>query len=321
MSAFFLKYLLYAFENIWQQDYFVLLTLLPFFRFSNQKRLKYIIEHQAKILNTVHDLVFITDIAGNILFINKWFKDITGYSPINFDNVCISALLINSEEYNSALASAQKKGHVETGNFLKLQGNREIEVNITVTRLRQQKVTVLVWAFDTGHIKMGTSVLVNQKFNQLADLLPEIVFEADISGKITFANKTAIETFGYTAEQIRGGLTIYQLVHESEKERIRNNLAKKIAGENLLREEYLARKSNGNVFPALAYVDLVYQKDKISGIRGILVDITDSKEREKELKNTYNLTHKLIRHAPFGIMALKGTGRNKPGQRRSCQNI
>ena len=35
------------------------------------------------------------------------------------------------------------------------------------------------------------------KFRELADFLPQIIFEADINGKITYVNKQAYKTLGY----------------------------------------------------------------------------------------------------------------------------
>ncbi len=44
-----------------------------------------------------------------------------------------------------------------------------------------------------------------RRFREIAELLPESVFETDEKDNITFFNKTAVETFGYTANEIANG--------------------------------------------------------------------------------------------------------------------
>ena len=46
------------------------------------------------------------------------------------------------------------------------------------------------------------------RYRELANFLPEIVFEADLTGKITFFSQRAFEETGFTAEELEKGLNM-----------------------------------------------------------------------------------------------------------------
>jgi len=48
--------------------------------------------------------------------------------------------------------------------------------------------------------------------------------------------------------------------------------------------DYFARKKNGDEFPALLYVNRILRNDKVTGLRGIIVDITEKVRYTEELK-------------------------------------
>ena len=49
-----------------------------------------------------------------------------------------------------------------------------------------------------------------QRFRELVDLLPETIFEADLTGRVTFGNQIAYERFGYTPEQFEKGINLLE---------------------------------------------------------------------------------------------------------------
>ena len=47
------------------------------------------------------------------------------------------------------------------------------------------------------------------KFEQFAQMLPEVVCELDLEGNLIFVNEKAYEVFGYTHQQFQNGINIY----------------------------------------------------------------------------------------------------------------
>ncbi|RLC28452.1 MAG: hypothetical protein DRH32_09050, partial [Deltaproteobacteria bacterium] len=142
------------------------------------------------------------------------------------------------------------------------------------------------WAVvrDITKRKRAEEMLRNseERFRELADMLPEVVFETDLNLKPIYANQHAFELFGYSREDMARGLSGLDMLVPEDRDRVIANFSMRLKGENTGAVECRALKKDGSVFPVLFHADLIVKKGKISGLRGILVDITDSKRAEKE---------------------------------------
>ena len=117
-----------------------------------------------------------------------------------------------------------------------------------------------------------------KKYRELADSLPEIVFEADDQGKVTFANKRAFELSGYSQEDFKKGLTIFDFFAFEEQERVKENFGKRLQGESGRGTEYLFKRKDGSTYPVFVTSDPVFREGSVTGIRGIAMDISNLKE-------------------------------------------
>ena len=122
------------------------------------------------------------------------------------------------------------------------------------------------------------------QYRELADLLPQTVFEIDKKGHLTFANKHGLETFGYIQEDLNNGLNAIKLFIPSHRDRLRNNIRKVLSGEKSPGNEYTVLRKDGSTFPVLAYSSAIIRKGKSVGLRGILVDITERKQALEQMK-------------------------------------
>jgi PAS domain S-box-containing protein len=120
-----------------------------------------------------------------------------------------------------------------------------------------------------------------KKYKELADLLPQIVFETDKEGNITFINQKAFETFGYTQEDFEKGLNALQVIAPEDRGKARENIQKRLRGEKFGPTEYKALKKDGSTFPAIIYTNPIIRENKPAGLRGIFIDITERKKVEE----------------------------------------
>ena len=114
----------------------------------------------------------------------------------------------------------------------------------------------------------------SEMFYDLVDSLPETVFEIDLEGKLTFVNRTAYKTFGYTEEDFKQGLNVLQMLVPEEHNRALQNIFMVFHGENLNGLEYTARRKDGRIFPIAVYPTPIIKEDRVIGMRGIIIDIT-----------------------------------------------
>jgi PAS domain S-box-containing protein len=123
------------------------------------------------------------------------------------------------------------------------------------------------------------------RFRELAELLPQTVFEVDLEDHITFGNRFGLESFGYSEEEIRTGkVNKYQLFAPEDRDRVQANTRKILRGEGPVSNEYTALRRDGSTFPVLVYSSLVMRGGEPTGIRGILVDITERQRAEEKVR-------------------------------------
>jgi PAS domain S-box-containing protein len=119
-----------------------------------------------------------------------------------------------------------------------------------------------------------------EKYKGLVNLLPQIIFETDRKGKITFANYHAFDILGYTPDDLAKGVNIFDIIAPPDRKRARKDLQKLQEGTKLDSVEYLLQRKDGNTFPVLSYCAPVIHNHKPVGLRGIAMDLTERKQTE-----------------------------------------
>jgi PAS domain S-box-containing protein len=123
-----------------------------------------------------------------------------------------------------------------------------------------------------------------QKYRELANCLPNIVFEADLKGRIEFANERAAQISGYLPAEIENGLNALQFVVPEEREKAVKNLQRLVSGGSYVPSEYTFMRKNGSTFPALITATPRFYNNQMTGFRGIVIDITEHKKAEEHRK-------------------------------------
>jgi len=139
-----------------------------------------------------------------------------------------------------------------------------------------------------------------EKFREMADMLPQAIFEADTRGTLTYANAIAFEQFGYTREEFSRGVGVSEVVVPEDRERVVRALSDLI-GRKPPRaggQEYRALRKDGSAFPATIYTVPIVRNGRVTGIRGIMVDISGLKEAENELRERERVLSVLFSNIP-----------------------
>lgn len=132
-----------------------------------------------------------------------------------------------------------------------------------------------------------------ERFREMADLLPTIISELDRDFNLTYINRAAFETFGYSQEDFEEGLNILDMIHPDDRNRATRNGKKVMRGTRLDGNEYRMLRKDGSDLTALVHSHPIYRDGRVVGIRSTVTDITRRKmteqalrEREVELKIT-----------------------------------
>ena len=123
-----------------------------------------------------------------------------------------------------------------------------------------------------------------QKYKDLVASLPQIVFETDLAGNVSFANRTAFDLFGYTQKDYAKGLNALDMMVPEERDRALKNMQAIMNGEVLGGVEYTVVRKDGHRFPVVVHSNRFFQDNKPAGLRGLIVDLSQIKMMETALK-------------------------------------
>ncbi len=135
-----------------------------------------------------------------------------------------------------------------------------------------------------------------ERFRETSELLPETIFEIDFQGNILFLNKSGMEQFGFTTEELAAGLNAYDFFPGEEKAKLARNVGRLMQGEKIGLNEYLVRDKNAITYPVMTKSALIYRDGNPVGLRGFLIDITEKKQLEEDF-------HKAQRMESIGTLA------------------
>jgi PAS domain S-box-containing protein len=133
-----------------------------------------------------------------------------------------------------------------------------------------------------------------KKYRDLTELLPETIFEADLSGRVTYGNQKAFETFGYQPKDLENGLFIRDVIAPESIQAFKENYGRILSGQSSNGNEYIFIKKNGTRFPVLVYSSPVVRGNEIVGVRGAAIEITELKKIQEDLQLAYNKVKTLI---------------------------
>jgi len=143
---------------------------------------------------------------------------------------------------------------------------------------------------DITEIKttLGLLETSEKRFRELSDLLPQPIWEADSSGRVTYINNHGMELYGYNQKEFEQGISLISTIIPEQRERAAFNIQERLSGKKVSAkdEEYISAKKNGEQFPVQVYVTAIKEKEKFVGLRGITVDMTEIKKASDALRQS-----------------------------------
>jgi len=175
----------------------------------------------------------------------------------------------------------------------------------------QQKIREL--ERETARLKQVEAELRNseERFRELAELLPQIIFEMDAEGRLIFVNQRAFEHFQYTRQEFEQGLNAFDIIIPEDRTSALENVKKILNGKRIPPNEYSLLRKDQSTFPAIVLSAPVMHEKKPVGLRGIIIDITERKKAEEALRGEKERFRVLVEEAPLGIALIEKSGRYK----------
>jgi PAS domain S-box-containing protein/putative nucleotidyltransferase with HDIG domain len=180
---------------------------------------------------------------------------------------------------------------------------------VTVSAIRDadgrfQHFLAMVEDITAGKQAYAELVQSEQKSKELADALPSGIFETDLDGHLLFANRTAYEWLGYAAEDFKAGLSIVDFLIEKDRARAGENFRRVLNAGELSSGEYTAKRKDGLTFPVLITARTIIKNGRPTGLLGTVMDISERRRAEKELRENEEKYRMLFESANDAIFLM-----------------
>lgn len=159
-----------------------------------------------------------------------------------------------------------------------------------------------------------------ERFKEITNLLPDIIFETDDKGYLTFANQRAFEFFGYTQDDLSRGLNVFEMVAKEDYERAKESFGKALIGE-ISRDELNLITKDGKIFPAIIQASPIVRDGKPIGLRGVVVDISERKDIENKLRENMEVLKTFINSNPETMLLIDEKGTILIANETFCKRI
>ena len=144
-----------------------------------------------------------------------------------------------------------------------------------------------------------------ERFKELAESLPETIFEMDLDGRLTFVNHRATDHFGYTRQDFDCGLSALEMVIPDDRARAGRNMARILKTAKTGFNEYTALRKDGSTFACMIYSSPIFTEDgKPAGLRGFIIDNTQRKRAEEMLQASERYYRSLISNMHEDILVV-----------------
>lgn len=231
------------------------------------------------LFDSMQNGVMVLDPQERIMDINPTGRQLLGIGNSSIGKNASQQLHM----WNEISPKGMKEGKIET----KLERSKIKWVEVQFTPVFQGGLfSGWIYIFeDISNRKHSEELIIKseKKYRELADLLPQTVFETDLNANLTFMNVYAFEMFGYSQDDLQNGLNILKLIVEEERSlsrgKIKNVLRGQVSG-----DEYTAQRRDKTRFPIILHSNPIVNNDGIpEGFRGIIIDISDLKKAEEKI--------------------------------------
>ncbi len=264
-------------------------------RLGARDRLQESRERYRRLAENIQDMIWITDARGKVLYMNSAVEQVTGYPVDQWIGSITGKYMTPESSREMARWIREADAATPRRNSFSVEveclhiGGHTVPCEVNATILRDEQGTIVGYEGVTRDItrrKREEEALRERErhFRELAELLPEIIYEMNMEGVLTFVNEQALETTGYSQEDFDRGFHAIELLVPEDRERCAETVLRLIQGDSKGVSEYTAQRKDGSRFPVMARSTVVVRDGEVIGVRGIIVDLTDVKRTEEALR-------------------------------------
>jgi PAS domain S-box-containing protein len=247
------------------------------------------LERYETFVETIAGGVFAQDAEGRYSFVNSYIEEKTGYDREEIIGETPSMFLEASElEMFEDGILAMLEGSTESvtaeTEIVRADGDTvPVEVRVTLLPTDDGFRGIIGVVQDISDRKQRQRAL--EQYETIVEAVGDAAYRLDEAGHFTFVSEALEALSGYDADELLGE-HVSKVMTESDIE-VGESIIRDLLGSNERTRgafELALRTANGNQIPCEDHMALLQSEGEFAGTAGVLRDITERKERERELE-------------------------------------
>ncbi len=250
--------------------------------------------HINKTIESTSDAILLTDISGKAIYSNKAFFELFGYNAEELNELGGMTILHAEQKMAEEILGSIAKGNSWKGEVkMKTRNNDILNILLRADHISAEKGNladfIMIHTDVTENKNRETAIIENEDmFSTITSIANDAVIMMDDKGDISYWNAAAEKILGYSSEEVIGK-NLHKLLTPEKYHKaylkgfpdFQKTGKGNVVGKTL---ELEAVRKGGDDFPVELSLSSVKLRGKWHAV-GIIRDITDRKQLERELKN------------------------------------
>jgi PAS domain S-box-containing protein len=146
------------------------------------------------------------------------------------------------------------------------------------------------------------------RFKEIADLLPGIICEFDLSFKLTYINQKGLQTFGVAPEEFNNGISIFEFILPHLQAQFEKDIYNIFHGDFGNPGVYKTHKRDKSIITILVNSAPILKHGIPIGMRTCIIDISDRVLAEEKLRLSEEMFRTVFAESPIGIAIFNSSG-------------
>jgi len=259
-------------------------------------------EHETSIravLNALPDSGLLLDRSGTILYYNQAAGEFLGLlDRTGPHNLCQVLNEPHQTLLRNGLITARKTGQDQ---YIVTSGSsRTYEWTIhPIIGTKSYEGRFVLFCRDITSIQEIAQELEasRERYRQFTEFLPQSLFELDKEGRVVYLNPHARSVFRVSGEYLSQKPYYDIFIPDSWKDFLKSKFSDAFSGKGGSPLEVELIRMDGEIFPAFIQTIPIWEKRIITGIRGIVIDLTEIRKKEQEKRELEEKYRVLIENA------------------------
>ncbi len=263
---------------------------------SAQKRTEEQFQH---IIDNATDIIYTTDIEGNITYVNTSANSVLGYSNADFDKMSFRQLIHPAylEEverfYKNQFSNRQAESYLEC-KMVKADG-QDIWIGQNVRALFSPIDPTRITGFfgilrNLNEVKRVEFELQESeaKYRELFENSKDLIQSVDANGQFLYVNGAWLKTMGYSEEELKA-MNLFDLIHADSRdycEELLTDVLKLGELEDETEHVFKMITKQGEVVVLTGSISVRFTDGQVESLQTFLRDVTEQQAVELALKKS-----------------------------------